>query len=84
MASELAFVPTTFASGAPAILTNAGESIIHRVLTFFTSHLPNAHTAEAYARAVLPFLHWCDAQGLGLEDVQAVHISGYLRCRHRS
>ncbi|MEM6371149.1 MAG: tyrosine-type recombinase/integrase [Myxococcota bacterium] len=81
MSSESALVPTTFASGAPlpAILTNAGESVIQRVLTFFTSHLPNAHTAEAYARAVLPFLHWCDTQGLGLEDVQAVHISGYLR-----
>jgi len=81
MSSELALVPTTFASGAPlpAILQNAGESVIQRVLTFFTSHLPNAHTAEAYARAVLLFLHWCDARGLGLEDVQAVHISGYLR-----
>jgi len=82
MSSERALVPTTFASGAPlpAILQDAGESVIQRVLTFFTSHLPNANTAESYyARAVLPFLHWCDAQGLGLEDVQAVHVSGYLR-----
>jgi len=81
MSSESALVPTTFASGAPipAILRDACESVIQRVLTFFTSHLPSAHTAEAYARAVLPFLHWCDTHGLGLEDVQAVHISGYLR-----
>jgi len=81
MSSERALVPTTFASGAPlpAILQDAGESVIQRVLTFFTSHLPNPNTAESYARAVLPFLYWCDAQGLGLEDVQAVHVSGYLR-----
>ncbi|MEM1025664.1 MAG: hypothetical protein AAF627_21025 [Myxococcota bacterium] len=45
MPSASALVPTTYASGVPlpAILTNAGEYVIQRVLTFFKSHLPNPH-----------------------------------------
>ena len=42
-------------------------------------NIRNKNTRKAYARAAAAFLHWCEAKGIDrLQDVQPVHVAGYV------
>ena len=50
-----------------------------RFFEFFTVNIRNKNTRKAYGRAAAAFLHWCEGQGIDrLQDVQPVHVAGYV------
>jgi len=62
----------------PAILDTQGEHARKSFLEFFTAHIRNANTREAYFRAVSRFFAWCQQHGLELGDVEPIHVASYV------
>ncbi len=63
----------------PALIAGAGKQASLRFLEFFTVNIRNKNTRKAYARAAAAFLRWCEGQGIDrLQDVQPVHVAGYV------
>jgi len=63
----------------PALIGRVGKPASMRFLEFFTVNIRNKNTRNAYARAAAAFLHWCEAKGIDrLQDVQPVHVAGYV------
>ena len=63
----------------PVLIERAGKPAALRFLDFFTVNIRNKNTRKAYARAAAAFLHWCEAKGIDrLQDVQPVHVAGYV------
>ncbi len=76
---ELAVIKTSAAPELPALIDRAGKPASLRFLEFFTVNIRNKNTRKAYARAAAAFLHWCEAKGIDrLQDVQPVHVAGYV------
>lgn len=63
----------------PRTITDAGEAHLLRFIDFFAAHLENRHTADAYVRAIWPFLGWCEAKELRLTQLRPPHISQWVR-----
>jgi site-specific recombinase XerD len=62
----------------PVIIAEAGEQAADATLEFFTARIPNAHTRQAYGRAVFAFCQWCAAHGVSLRAIKAATVSAYL------
>ncbi len=63
----------------PSLVANAGERASWRFLEFFTVNIRNKNTRAAYTQAAGSFLRWCEDRGIGrIEDVQPVHVAGYI------
>lgn len=63
----------------PALIAGAGQRAAWRFLEFFTVSIRNGNTRGAYARAAGAFLRWCEGKGIQrIEDVQPVHVAGYI------
>ena len=62
----------------PAIITEAGAHAAERFIEFFTANIRNPNTRLSYARAVGPFLSWCDARGVTLEQIEPMIVAGYI------
>lgn len=58
---------------------DAGEEVVRRALEFFLGELRNENTRTAYGRAVAAFLTWCDGRGLGLHQVEPLHVAGDIQ-----
>ena len=71
------------APGLPAIITEAGESASKRFIEFFTANIRNPNTRQAYGRAVGQFLTWCETHGLGLSDIEPVHVAAYVEGKQK-
>src|ERR1017187_9118513 len=68
-------------SGAtvPALIGKAGDRAALRFLEFFTVNIRNKNTRAAYGQAAGAFLRWCEDRGItGIEDVQPLHVAGYI------
>jgi integrase/recombinase XerD len=63
----------------PSLIAAAGEDAQRHTLEFFTARLPNAHTREAYGRAVARFCAWCDAHGVELAAISAPVVAAYVQ-----
>lgn len=63
----------------PALVANAGAAAAQHTLEFFTARLPNAHTREAYGRAVARFCAWCEAHGVELARVSSPIVAAYVQ-----
>jgi site-specific recombinase XerC len=75
---ELAAINTSHPA-LPALIADAGRDAERRFLEFFTVTIRNPNTREAYARAAVAFLRWCEDRGIQqLRDVQPVHVAGYI------
>lgn len=62
----------------PALIERAGKRTLLRFVEFFTVHIPNANTRQAYARALQLFLGWCEQRGVaGIEDIQPLHVAAW-------
>ena len=71
----------TEAAGAgppPAIVADAGNLAQFAWDEFFNARLRNAHTRDAYARAVRRFLDCCEQAGIGLRQVTPGMIGRHL------
>jgi integrase/recombinase XerD len=66
-------------SHVPAVF--AGEAKAERRFwEFFLTQLANDNTRRAYFNAVRRFAEWCELREIsGLQQVQPVHISAYLK-----
>ncbi len=62
----------------PSVIAAAGERASRRYLEFFTAEIRNRNTRLAYARAVLPFLEWCEDRGLTLERIEPMLVAAYI------
>jgi site-specific recombinase XerD len=68
-----------FSMGLPTLIADAGAEAAQRTLEFFTARIPNAHTREAYGRAVLRFCAWCDKHGVPLASITSPVVAAYLQ-----
>ena len=75
-----ASITPAFPAGAvvPAIIAACGEQAAWRYLEFFAVSIRNPNTRAAYSRAALAFFAWCDAVGLVLPGIQAVHVAAWI------
>ena len=65
--------------GLPALIVGAGKGAKKRFLEFFTVNIRNPNTREAYHRAAVEFLEWCEVRKIGrLDEVQPVHVAAYI------
>ena len=62
----------------PAIIADVGDRATYRFLEFFTANIRNKNTRAAYARALTPFLAWCEKHGRGLAIIDPVSIAAYI------
>ena len=46
----------------PSLIIAAGKHAAEKFIEYFTAHIRNRNTREAYARAVGKFLGWCEGQ----------------------
>ena len=59
-------------------MKRAGKWTLLRFAEFFTVHISNANTRQAYARALKSFLGWCEQGGVSeIARVQPLHVAGY-------
>ena len=76
MSSEV--VPIREGLRLPALIERAGPRTLLRFVEFFTVHIANANTRQAYTRALQSFLGWCQQQGVNaIAGVQPLHVAGY-------
>jgi site-specific recombinase XerD len=62
----------------PALIERAGKPTLVRFAEFFTAHISNSNTRQAYARAVRSFLAWCEQHGISeITAIQPLHVAGY-------
>ena len=62
----------------PALIERAGKPTLGRFAEFFTAHISNSNTRQAYARAVKSFLTWCEQHGASeIAGIQPLHVAGY-------
>ena len=72
----MSFVPAEIT--LPALIERAGKRTILRFVEFFTVHISNANTRQAYGRALKAFLAWCEQRGVTeINGVQPLHVAGY-------
>jgi integrase/recombinase XerD len=65
--------------GLPRLIAEAGERAAWRFLEFFAVNIRNKNTRAAYGQAAGAFLRWCEDRGITCsEDVQKVHVAGYI------
>lgn len=74
---QAALAPLGFV-GLPSIVVAAGERASYRFVEFFTANIRNPHTRAAYSRAVREFCDWCEHRYLRLEQLNSVHVAGYV------
>jgi site-specific recombinase XerD len=62
----------------PAAVRWAGPKAQRRFLEFFAAQIRNRNTREAYYRAVIDFLAWCDDRAFDLIDIEPVVVAAYV------
>ncbi|MFC2173747.1 tyrosine-type recombinase/integrase [Acidobacteriota bacterium] len=62
----------------PAVITEAGHKAERRFLEFFTAHIRNPNTRQAYGQAVVQFLKWCHDRGLELAQLEPMLVAAYI------
>jgi integrase/recombinase XerD len=74
---QLAAVGATGSGPLPAIFLR-GRDGGRRFWEFFTANIRNKNTRKAYFVAVSRFSKWCEQRKLQLEDIQPIHVAGYI------
>ena len=76
-AQSLVKPPARPLSYVPALIGAVGEEARKRFFTFFTDQIENENTRQAYHRNACRFFEWCEAHGLGFEDIESYHVAAY-------
>lgn len=83
--SELTIIQDTSVQELPTLINKAGERAVWRFVEFFTVNIRNKNTRAAYGQAAGAFLRWCEGKGISrIEDVQPVHVAGYIEQLQRT
>jgi site-specific recombinase XerD len=69
---------TTSDAVVPALIAARGRHAGRRFVEFFTANIRNPNTRKAYYRAACEFFDWCDQAGLGLLDIEPVHVAAWV------
>jgi site-specific recombinase XerD len=80
---QLAAVGASVRGPLPAVFLRAGDGG-RRFWEFFTANIRNRNTRKAYFVAVSQFSKWCEQKKLRLEDIQPIHVAGYIEQFGRS
>jgi integrase/recombinase XerD len=70
-------LPLVGATPLPAVFLRASDRG-KRFWEFFTANIRNRNTRKAYFVAVSRFSSWCEERKLALEDIQPIHVAGYI------
>jgi len=62
----------------PALIAEAGERAARMTLEFFTARIPNAHTRNAYGRAVSATCERCQGHHVTRQSLDSPTVSAYL------
>ena len=62
----------------PAVIQSAGTKATRRFLEFFTAQIRNRNTREAYRRALIDFLAWCEDRRYGLHQIEPIRVAAYV------
>lgn len=62
----------------PPLFLDAGRQTWWKFLEYFTAHIRNRHTREAYWRAIRQFSDWCTRRRVTLENITPFHVAGYI------
>ena len=62
----------------PVVIAEAGEQAARRFLEFFAATIRNRNTRMAYYRAVGAFFAWLERHGIGLVEVEPLHVATYI------
>ena len=63
----------------PTIIIDAGDDAATRFIEFFTAHIRNANTRQAYGRAVGDFFVWMERSEIGaLGAIEPVHVATWV------
>jgi integrase/recombinase XerD len=74
---QLAAVGATAGAALPVLFLRS-EDRGRRFWEFFTVNIRNKNTRKAYFVAVSRFSDWCEQKKLTLEQVQPMHVAGYI------
>src|SRR5437868_12102138 len=61
----------------PTVFLRSGDGG-RRFWEFFTANIRNRNTRRAYFVAVSQFSNWCERKKLRLEQIQPIHVAGYI------
>ncbi|MGA9764538.1 MAG: tyrosine-type recombinase/integrase [Rhodomicrobium sp.] len=68
----------------PEAIAAAGPEAVNRLIEFFTAHIRNRNTREAYGRACSQFFDWMAENGLAdCRLFQPVHVAGWVEAMLR-
>jgi site-specific recombinase XerD len=73
-----AILLTASNAAVPALIAARGPHAGRRFVEFFTANIRNPNTRKAYYRAACGFFDWCDQAGLGLLDIEPVHVAAWV------
>lgn len=62
----------------PQLIVDAGDQACRRFIEFFTAHIRNRNTREAYGRAVRQFANWCEKRGISLLEISPFLVAAYI------
>ena len=71
-------LPSLGGIALPQLMLDAGEKACRRYIEFFTAHIRNRNTREAYARAVRQFASWCEKRHVSLLEVSPFLVAAYI------
>lgn len=72
-------LPKSSASGLlPSLIQSAGPKAARRFLEFFTAQIRNRNTREAYRRALVDFLAWCQDRHYRLDQIEPIRVAAYI------
>jgi hypothetical protein len=66
-----------------AVIAKRGAHADRRFVEFFAASIRNLNTRKAYYRATSEFFDWCDRSGLGLLDIEPVHVAAWVESLRR-
>jgi len=69
---------TEASATVPALIAARGPHAGRRFVEFFTANIRNPNTRKAYYRATSEFFDWCERAGLGLLDIEPVHVAAWV------
>jgi len=73
-----AILLTAPAAPVAAVIAERGQHAGPRFVEFLTANIRNPNTHKAYYRAACEFFDWCDQAGLGLLDIEPVHVAAWV------
>ena len=78
MSSSLPALQPDSSLSLPPVIADLGDRGARAFVEFFTAQIRSTNTRSAYARAVVRFFAWVRSHGLGLHQVEPVHVATYI------